>query len=90
MSELYEKPIHLPKWNQRFDSPSVPSMRWIYFNRQHNGFEEAFFKLGSHIYVDPQKFWDLARENSGRPLAPPRTGEDLRRKDEFADRQKVA
>jgi hypothetical protein len=55
-------------------------MRWIYFNRDQNGFADAFFKLGSSVYVDPHKFWELARDNHGKPLAPPRTGEDLRLK----------
>ncbi len=80
MSESHTKPTHLPRWSEHFDSPSVPSMRWIYFNREQNGFSDAFFKLGSSVYVDPGKFWELARNNRGKPLAPPRQGEDLRRK----------
>ena len=35
-----------------------PSLRWLAFNRDHNGFADAFIKVGRRIFVDENRFFD--------------------------------
>lgn len=45
---------------------SVDSLRWQYRNRHATGLSTAFVRVGGRIFLDPDKYHELAREQSAR------------------------
>ena len=43
-------------------------LRYMFANRDINGFSDAFLKLGSSIYVIDHRFWRCVLQNQGRRL----------------------
>jgi len=68
MSEI-RKLVPIPSWPE--DYPSQASWRWMRFNSNHNGMDEAgvFVQIGKRVLVDPEAFYRWAAENGGKPLS---------------------
>lgn len=43
-------------------------LRYMFANRDFNGFRDAFYKLGSAIYIIDHRFWRCVIKNQGRRL----------------------
>lgn len=41
---------------------TTDSLRWQYRRRQEYGLEEAFIRLGTRIYLDPDRYHELVRK----------------------------
>ena len=48
------------------DAFTEPSVRWIRFNRDTNGFADAFFSIGRRVFVDEDKFFECCDRLNGR------------------------
>jgi hypothetical protein len=46
--------------------PSTDSARWCFRHRVERGLDAAFIRVGSRIYVDPDKFHELIRRRPER------------------------
>ena len=43
------------------------SLRWLAFNRKHNGFNRAFVKVGRRLLIDEAEFIAAIRNQARRP-----------------------
>jgi hypothetical protein len=43
---------------------STDSARWCHRHAQERGLTDAFVRIGRRVYVDPQRFHDLVRNNA--------------------------
>ncbi len=44
------------------------ALRYMFANRDDNGFSDAFIKLGSSVYIIDHRFWRCVIRNQGRRL----------------------
>jgi hypothetical protein len=55
---------------------SEGAARWVERTAQFKGLTEAFVRVGSRVFIDPDKYHELARANNSRgaraPIAPPK------------------
>ena len=47
-----------PQFSARHRAFPESAVRWLRFNREENGFEGAFVKVGRRVYVDEDAFFD--------------------------------
>lgn len=48
---------------------TVGSLRWLAFNREHNGFGAAFVKIGRKLLVDEAEFVACIRRQNSNPAS---------------------
>lgn len=81
MSEI-RRLVPIPSWPEAY--PSQASWRWMRFNSNHNGMDEAgvFVQVGKRVLVDPEAFYRWAAENGGKPLSAGKQKNDASESDE--------
>lgn len=48
--------IPVPKWEQYHAWPSEAGLRYLIFNRKHNGFDRCVKQVGKRVLIDEQAF----------------------------------
>ncbi|HEY2345413.1 MAG TPA: DNA-binding protein [Xanthomonadaceae bacterium] len=41
---------------EKYPAFTIPSLRWLLFNREHNGLKSAVVQLGRRVLIDEQAF----------------------------------
>lgn len=47
-----------------------PSLRWLRFNCETNGFKRAFIKVGRRVLVDEETFFEVIRQQNEHLVSP--------------------
>jgi hypothetical protein len=50
------------KLSEKHPAFSEPSLRWIIFNADKNGFANAIYRLGRRVYIDEEAFFRILKE----------------------------
>jgi hypothetical protein len=50
--------IPLTRWNEFHAWPPQGGLRWLMFNRNRNGFADAFVKCGRRVLIKEKTFFD--------------------------------
>jgi len=53
--------------------PSTGALRWFESKAEENGFADAFVRVGRRVFVDPDRYHDIARAKGGQHTSVPRT-----------------
>ncbi len=55
--------------------PSTGAFRWFESKAEENGFADAFVRVGRRVFVDPDRYHDIARAKGGTVTVTRTTGE---------------
>ena len=53
------------QFSERHPAFSVPTLRWIRFNAERNGFQSAFRKVGSRVLISEREFFGCVDRLNG-------------------------
>lgn len=56
--------IHIKKWNQFYDFPSLGMLRKLVFNEHTNGFNRVVRRIGRKVYINENEFFKWVDEQN--------------------------
>ena len=57
--------IPIPQWRSHHPWPPAGGLRHLRFNCEHNGFKDAFKKIGARVLVDEAEFFRCVERKNG-------------------------
>lgn len=57
--------IPVTKWNEYYEFPTVPGLRWLIFNEKENGFSRCVRRIGRRVAIDEAEYFRWVDEQNG-------------------------